>query len=41
MFGIFTVAAIDCSQEEELCEEFAAYETPLIKIFTENANDDG
>jgi hypothetical protein len=41
MFGIIKVAAIDCRDEEELCEEFSIYSTPTIKIFTENANDDG
>ena len=41
MFGIIKVGAIDCHSEEELCEEFGVYETPKIKIFTENANDDG
>ena len=41
MFGIISVGAIDCRDEEELCEEFAVYDTPVIKIFTENANDDG
>lgn len=41
MFGIIKVGAIDCHEDEELCEEFAAYDTPKIRIFTENANDDG
>jgi len=41
MFGIIKVGAIDCHEEEELCEEFGVYETPKIKIFTENAHDDG
>lgn len=41
MFGIIKVGAIDCRDEEELCEEFSVYSTPTIKIFTENANDDG
>jgi thioredoxin-like negative regulator of GroEL len=41
MFGIIKVGAIDCHAEEELCEEFGVYDTPKIKIFTENANDDG
>ena len=41
MFGILKVGAIDCKEEEELCEEFQVYETPTIKTFTENANDDG
>ena len=41
MFGIIKVGAIDCRDEEELCEEFQVFETPKVKIFTENANDDG
>jgi hypothetical protein len=41
MFGIITVGAIDCRDEEELCEEFTVYDNPTIKIFTEDANDDG
>jgi thioredoxin-like negative regulator of GroEL len=41
MFGIIKVGAIDCHAEEELCEEFSVYDTPKIKIFTENAHDDG
>ena len=36
MFGIIQVGAIDCRDEEELCEEFAVYEYPVIKIFTED-----
>ena len=41
MFGIISVGAIDCRDEEELCEEFQVYETPAIKIFSEKADDDG
>jgi thioredoxin-like negative regulator of GroEL len=41
MFGIIKVGAIDCHEEEELCEEFAVYSHPEIKIFTESARDDG
>lgn len=41
MFGIVKVGAIDCREEEELCEEFMVFNTPKIKIFTEDANDDG
>tara|TARA_B110000503_G_C6770163_1_gene259067 strand:+ start:367 stop:507 length:141 start_codon:yes stop_codon:yes gene_type:complete len=41
MFGIINVGAIDCRDEEELCEEFAVYDHPTIKIFTENGYDDG
>lgn len=41
MFGILKVGAVDCHEEEELCEEFSVFETPTIKIFTENLSDDG
>jgi len=41
MFGIIKVGAIDCLEEEELCEEFSVFENPMIKIFTENMHDDG
>jgi len=41
MFGIIKIGAIDCRDEEELCEEFTVYDTPNIKIFTEDAYDDG
>lgn len=41
MFGILKVGAIDCHEEEELCEEFSVYNHPEIKIFTENIHDDG
>jgi thioredoxin-like negative regulator of GroEL len=41
MFGIIKVGAIDCHEEEELCEEFQVFDTPTVKIYTENAADDG
>ena len=41
MYGIIGVGAIDCRSEEELCEEYAVYDTPVIKIFTESEDDDG
>ena len=28
MFGIIKVGAIDCHEEEELCEEFQVFDTP-------------
>jgi hypothetical protein len=34
MFGIFKIGAVDCLEDEELCEEFMVFETPTIKIFT-------
>jgi len=28
MYGIIKIGAIDCLSEEELCEEFSAYDIP-------------
>ena len=38
-----SVGAIDCKEDEELCEEFSVYESKnkVIKIFTENTYDEG
>lgn len=41
MFGIIKVGAIDCQQEEELCEEFGVFDAPVVKIYTEMLSDDG
>jgi len=41
MFGIISVGSINCLAEEELCEEFSVFDSPVIKIFTESINDDG
>jgi len=41
MYGILGTGAIDCIQEEELCNEFLVFDTPSIMVFTESANDDG
>ena len=41
LYGIIKVGAIDCLNEEELCEEFSAYDVPQILIFQENFSDDG
>lgn len=40
MYGILKVAAIDCHAEEELCEEFSAFDVPQVRIFTEVTDDD-
>lgn len=40
-YGIISVAAIDCLNEEELCEEFGVYDIPQIMIFSEKFSDDG
>lgn len=39
-----SVGAIDCKEDEEVCEEFSVYDGGAgntIKIFTENTHDDG
>lgn len=44
MYGIMSVGAVDCKEDEEMCEEFSVYDSGagnVIKIFTENTNDDG
>lgn len=41
MYGIIKVGAIDCIEDEELCEEFQIYSYPTLMIFTENILDDG
>ncbi len=41
MYGIIKIGAIDCREEEELCEEFSVYTHPTIKVFTEDYGDDG
>ena len=44
MYGIMSVGAIDCKEDEELCEEFSVFDSGsgnTIKVFTENTNDDG
>ena len=41
MYGIVKVGAIDCSEDEELCEEFAIYQVPTMMVYQENYNDDG
>ena len=41
MYGIIKIGAVDCEEDEEVCEEFSVYSTPTILIFTENYSDDG
>lgn len=41
MYGIIKIGAIDCEEDEEVCEEFSVYSVPTMMIFTENINDDG
>lgn len=41
LYGIVWVAAVDCDEDDEICEEFQVYEVPRILVFTENFKDDG
>lgn len=43
MYGIIKVGAIDCSSEEELCEEFGIFasQLPQLLLFTEAYSDTG
>lgn len=41
MYGIIKVGAIDCNEDEELCEEFTVYSVPKILVFNENYGDEG
>lgn len=41
MYGIIKVGAVDCSEDEELCEEFSVYQVPTLMIFQESYSDDG
>lgn len=41
LYGIIRVAAIDCDEDEEMCEEFSVYSQPTIMVFSENFKDEG
>jgi thioredoxin-like negative regulator of GroEL len=41
LYGMVKVGAIDCREEEELCEEFQVFDIPQIKIFSADFSDDG
>lgn len=41
LYGMIKVGGINCLDEEELCEEFSAFDVPQILIFTEAYSDDG
>jgi hypothetical protein len=41
LYGIIKIGAINCHDEEELCEEFGVFTYPTIYTFTEKYNDDG
>ncbi len=33
MYGVLKVGAVDCSEDEELCEEFTVYQVPTLMVF--------
>lgn len=41
MYGVLKVGAVDCQEDEELCEEFAVYQIPTVMVFQESYSDDG
>ncbi len=41
MYGIIKIGAIDCREDEELCEEFAVYSVPKLMVYSENYGDEG
>ena len=38
-YGIFNFGAVNCKDDEEICEEYSVYSTPKIVYFPESAND--
>jgi len=41
MYGIIKVGAINCEEENELCEEMNVFSSPQLLVFTESFSDDG
>lgn len=33
MYGIIKVGAVECEDEEELCEEFSVYSVPTLFVY--------
>lgn len=40
VYGIFTIAAVNCKSDEEICDEFSVRETPIIVYFPETGQDE-
>jgi thiol-disulfide isomerase/thioredoxin len=38
-YGIFEIAAINCAEEEEICQEFEVLETPALMGYKSDSND--
>jgi hypothetical protein len=41
MYGIIKVGAVECEDDEEVCEEFSTYSVPTILVYQESYSDDG
>jgi len=41
LHGIIGIGAIDCEEDEEICEELAVSKAPKVKIYTEKSSDKG
>ena len=41
MYGIIRISAVDCEEDEEMCEEFLVFDSPTIIVFTDEYSDDG
>ena len=41
MYGVVRLGAIECKEEQEMCEEFTVNKAPSILVFTEFQNDKG
>lgn len=33
MYGILKVGAVECDDDEELCEEFSVYDVPTVMVY--------
>eukprot|EP00826_Nyctotherus_ovalis_P009275 TRINITY_DN12441_c0_g3_i1.p1 TRINITY_DN12441_c0_g3~~TRINITY_DN12441_c0_g3_i1.p1 ORF type:complete len:330 (-),score=86.72 TRINITY_DN12441_c0_g3_i1:44-1033(-) len=38
--GVFHVGSLNCVEQEELCEDFAVYDTPKLLLYTQNSNEE-
>ena len=38
-YGIFNFGAVNCKDDEEICEEYSVYSTPKLLFFPESANE--
>ena len=38
-YGIFNFGAVNCKDDEEICEEYSVYSTPKLLYFPENSNE--